>query len=206
MAKDSTSQTKRRYDRVAPFYDLMEGMVERRRFSDWRKRLTERIRGPKALEVGVGTGKNMPYYPKGVAVTAIDLSPRMLQKAQKRADKLGVDVELKEMDAQHLGFADHCFDTVFATLVFCSVPNPVLGLSELRRVCKPDDRLLLLEHRRPENPYLALVFDALNPLVVRMMGANINRKTVDNVQRAGWMILKVDYLSGDVVRWIEAVP
>ena len=148
----------------------------------------------------------MPYYPKGVAVTAIDLSPRMLQKAQRRADKLGVDVELREMDAQHLGFADQGFDTVFATFVFCSVPDPVLGLRELRRVCKPDGRLLLLEHMRPENPFLGKVFDALNPLVVRMMGANINRKTVENVQKAGWMVLKVDYLSGDVVRWIEAVP
>jgi ubiquinone/menaquinone biosynthesis C-methylase UbiE len=206
MESDSTNQTKRRYDRIAPFYDLMEGVVERRRFSAWRSRLTERVRGPRALEVGVGTGKNMPYYPKNVAVTAIDLSLKMLQKAQRRAKTLGVDVDLREMDAQHLGFADQSFDTVFATFVFCSVPDPVLGLRDLRRVCKPEGRLLLLEHMRPENPYLGLVFDALNPLVVRMMGANINRKTVDNVQKAGWVVLKVDYLSGDVVRWIEAVP
>jgi len=206
MGNDFTSQTRRRYDRIAPFYDLMEGAVERRRFSAWRSRLTDRVRGTKVLEVGVGTGKNMPYYPKGAAVTAIDLSPRMLQKAQSRADKLSVDVELREMDVQQLGFADRSFDTVFATFVFCSVPDPVLGLMELRRVCKPDGRLLLLEHMRPENSFLGLVFDVLNPLVVRIMGANINRRTIENIQKADWMILKVEYLSGDVVRWIEAVP
>ena len=184
----------------------MESVVESRRFGPWRTRLRQKIRGPRVLEVGVGTGKNLNYYPEGVEATGIDFSPRMLTKAEKRANDLGIEVDLKEMDAQQLSFPDHSFDTVFATFVFCSVPDPVLGLREMRRVCKPDGILLLLEHMRPGNRLLGLVFDALNPMVVRMMGANINRKTMDNIRKAGWSVEVEEHLSSDIVRWIEARP
>ncbi len=180
--------------------------MERFRFASWRARLRDRIIGDRALEVGVGTGKNLPYYPRDVKVTAIDLSPRMLERARRRASGLGLEVELQQMDVQHLAFPDHVFDTVFATFVFCSVPDPVLGLRELRRVCKSGGRLLLLEHMRPDNPILGLLFDLLNPMVVRMMGANINRGTMENVRRAGWRIRVEERLSSDIVWWIEAEP
>jgi ubiquinone/menaquinone biosynthesis C-methylase UbiE len=110
------------------------------------------------------------------------------------------------MDAQQLAFPDDFFDTVFATFVFCSVPDPVMGLKELRRVCKPEGRLLLLEHMRPGNPVLGFLFDLLNPLVARMMGANINRMTIDHIKSAGWQIKVDQKLSSDIVRWIEATP
>jgi len=95
---------------------------------------------------------------------------------------------------------------VFATFVFCSVPDPVAGLRELRRVCKPDGKLLLLEHMRPGNFVLGFIFDVLNPLIVRMMGANINRRTIDNILQAGWQIKVAENLSSDIVRWIQATP
>lgn len=204
--KTDTNQTQKRYNRLAPFYDLFEALMESWRFALWRARLTENIRGPRALEVGIGTGKNINFYPQGVAITGIDFSPGMLQRARTRAKKMWHTVDLMEMDVQKLQFPDHSFDTVFATFVFCSVPDPVQGLMELRRVCKPDGKLLLLEHMRPENPFLARLFDFLAPLVVRITGANINRKTMENIHRAGWRIENEEHLSGDIVRWIVARP
>jgi ubiquinone/menaquinone biosynthesis C-methylase UbiE len=205
-AGSSSDLTRRRYDRIAFLYDLMEAPVEGLRFASWRKRLAGRITGPKALEVGVGTGKNFAYYRQDVRITAIDLSPRMLERAQKRANKLNLQVNLREMNVQHLDFADHSFDTVFASFVFCSVPNPIAGLQELKRVCKPEGRLLLLEHMRPGDAILGFFFDLLNPMVVRMMGANINRRTTDNIRQAGWQISVEENLSSDIVKWIEAIP
>ena len=207
MDKDTDmNRTRKRYDRLAPFYDLFEAVMESWRFARWRTRLKESIRGPRALEVGIGTGKNIHFYPERVDITGIDFSPRMLQRARKRAKDMRHTMDLMEMDVQKLQFPDHSFDTVFATFVFCSVPDPVQGFMELRRVCKPDGRLLLLEHMRPENPFLARLFDFIAPLVVRITGANINRKTMENIHRAGWQIENEEHLSGDIVRWIVARP
>ncbi len=176
------------------------------RFARWRTRLRDHITGSRVLEVGVGTGKNFPYYTQGVEIDAIDFSPRMLAKARKRVLKLNVSVKLHEMDVQDLNFPNDTFDTVFATFVFCSVPDPAAGLQELHRVCKPDGRLILLEHMRPENRLTGILFDILNPLVVRLVGANINRPTMDNIRQSGWRVLEEEHLSSDVVRWIEAIP
>jgi ubiquinone/menaquinone biosynthesis C-methylase UbiE len=203
---NATEIIRRRYNRIAFLYNFMEWPVENLRFKGWRNRLRDKIAGPRILEIGVGTGKNMSYYPSGVSITAVDFSSAMLARAERRARQLHAPVNLLQMDAQQLGFPDSVFDTVFATFVFCSVPDPVQGLSELRRVCKPGGRLLLLEHMRPGNPLLGMIFDAINPLTVRMTGANINRRTLENVQKAGWRLLSVEDLSLDVVRWIEAAP
>ena len=204
--RSSLDLTRKRYNRMALIFDFVEAPVEKMRFASWRQRLRTSIVGPKVLEVGVGTGKNLPYYPQDADITAIDLSPRMLSRARRKAEKLVLDVRLLEMDAQNLAFTDHIFDTVFATFVFCSVPDPVKGLQELQRVCKSEGRLLLLEHMQPGNFILKIIFDLFNPMVVRMVGANINRKTVDNIRLAGWQIRVEENLSSDIVRWIEAQP
>lgn len=193
MTPDSaaTALTRSRYQRLAPFYDRMEGLVERR-YQSWRRRLWSLVRGPEVLEIGVGTGKNIPYYPSGLSITAIDLTPGMLERAQHRASVIGARVELHLGDAQLLDFSGNTFDEVVATFVFCSVPDPVLGLQEAARVLKPGGRLLLLEHMRAANPLLGTLMDALNPVVVRVMGANINRRTVENVRRSGLRVQQVE--------------
>ena len=200
------NNTRKRYNRIAFIYDFIEAPLEFLRMASWREKLRSCIIGDRALEIGVGTGKNLPYCPPGVKISAIDFSRRMLTRAREKALQNNLKVDFLEMDVQQLAFPDHFFDTVFATFVFCSVPDPVLGLKELRRVCKPDGRLLLLEHMRPGNPVLGFLFDLVNPLVVRMMGANINRMPIDNIKSAGWQIKIEQKLSSDIVRWIEAKP
>ena len=191
----ATALTRARYQRVAPFYDLMEILPERR-YIPWRKRLWSMVRGAEILEVGVGTGKNMPHYPEDARVTAVDLTPGMLERAQRKARQLNLNnVELRLGDAQQLDFPGESFDTVVSTFVFCSVPNPVLGFRELKRVLKPGGRILMLEHMRSESPFLGAIMDLLNPLVVRMTGANINRRTLENIRLAGLKLEKAEDLA-----------
>jgi ubiquinone/menaquinone biosynthesis C-methylase UbiE len=113
MASESadTHIIRKRYDRVARFYDLFEAPVEYFRFAGWRERLRKRVVGKKALEVEVGTGKNFPFYPQNIQVTAIDFSPRMLDRAREKAVTIGSNVELLKMNVKDLMFADHTFKT-----------------------------------------------------------------------------------------------
>jgi len=198
-----TALTRARYDRLARVYDLMEALIERFNFRRWRERLWSRVRGEHILEVGVGTGKNMPFYPPEAQVTAVDLSKKMLAQARKQAQQLGLEVDLRTMDVQHLDFPDDSLDAAVATFVFCSVPDPVLGLKELARVVRPGGQIILLEHVRARHPILGRIMDWLNPLMVRVMGANINRRTVENVQKAGLSLRKVeDLTSSGIVKLI----
>ncbi len=190
---NATNLTRSRYQRLSAFYDLMEGLMERR-YDPWRTQLWELVEGVQILEVGVGTGKNMPYYPLGIQMIAIDLTPGMLARARQRAGKLHLNPALKIGDVQALEFPDAHFDTIVATFVFCSVPDPILGLQELKRVLKPEGKILLLEHMRLPNEFAGKVMDLVNPLVVRLMGANINRRTLENIQKAGLRIENVQDL------------
>ena len=182
-----THITQARYERIAPLYDVMEILPERR-YSSWRRHLWSMAQGPKIMVVGVGTGKNIPYYPDNVEITAIDLTPGMLKRARQRAAVLDIEVDLQQGDVQDLVFPDDTFDEVLATFVFCSVPDPLLGLRELARVTKPGGRLLLLDHVRAGNELAGFVMDVMNPLAVRITGANINRQTTENVRHSGWQL------------------
>ncbi|ADQ06005.1 Methyltransferase type 11 [Caldicellulosiruptor hydrothermalis 108] len=204
--KNKTEIIRRRYDRAAKYYDAVESMMEKKWFSQWRKLLFSFVKGPKVLEVGVGTGKNMPYYSQDWEIVAIDFSPKMLEKAKERAVKLNLQVDLKLMDVQNLEFADNSFDTVVTACVFCSVPDPILGLKEIRRVLKDDGLLVMLEHVRSKKEPIGKIMDILNPLVVGIYGANINRNTVENVKKAGFEIVEEKNLLSDIVKLIIAKP
>ena len=191
----ATAITRSRYTRIAPIYDKMEILAEQL-YHPWRQKLWTNVAAllPKDgtfLEVGVGTGKNIPYWPKKAQITAIDVTPAMLQRARTRVVKLGVKVDLKVRDIQDLTFSDNQFDLAAATFVFCSVPDPIVGLKELVRVVRSGGYVILLEHVRAIQPILGTLMDTFNPAIVRMIGVNINRDTVANVQDSGLIVTKV---------------
>jgi ubiquinone/menaquinone biosynthesis C-methylase UbiE len=183
----ATALARSRYDRIAPVYDLMQFMVERLS-QPWRKKLWQMVGSAQVLEIGVGTGINIELWPSEARVTAIDISPRMLEQASTRADRLSRQADLRLGDVQRLDFPNASFDVAIATFVFCSVPDPVLGLHEVGRVVRPGGKILLLEHMLSPNPVLGAFMNAINPLVVRMIGSNINRRTLENIRAAGLSI------------------
>lgn len=196
---------RKRYDRLAPWFDSLEGFLEGLVFRRFRKKLWAQASGPHILEVGVGTGKNFPFYPPDARVTAIDFSPKMLEQAQRKRDRKQVSVDLTLMDVETLCYADNSFDTVIASFVFCSVPQPRKGLKELHRVLRPGGQLLLLEHVLSSNKVMAALMNLINPLVVRVLGANINRRTVKNVQACPFHKIFVDPASSDMIKLIRAI-
>ena len=211
---EATSLTQKRYDRQAGLFDFWEAPIEALGFKRLRKRLWSEVHGARILEGGVGTGKTLPYHPEGSRSVAVDLSPGMLRRAARKADRLGRDVDLVLADAQRLPFRDGAFDAAAATFVFCSVPDPGLGLREVRRVVRQDGGLHLMEHVRSRNPIFGRLMDWTNPLWVRLSGANINRDTVANVQRAGFELGAVEsrmfgilkLIRGKVLQTVGAAP
>ncbi|HWI55022.1 MAG TPA: class I SAM-dependent methyltransferase [Desulfobacteria bacterium] len=191
---------RKRYNRTSLFYDCMDRMIK----DDVRRRIIELAHG-RVLEAGVGTGNNLRFYRPDCRVTGVDFSSGMLKKAREKAKGLP-NVELYEMDVQNLEFDDNTFDTIVSTCVFCSVPDPVKGLKELRRVCKPDGQLIFLEHVRSSNKLMGLMMDFFNPVVVRLIGANINRPTLENIEKAGIKLKDVEIVNMEIVKLVIAVP
>lgn len=192
------------YDWHSRFYDKTEDLVERMLFSKWRKKYLSLLKG-KILEVGVGTGKNLKYYNKNAKVTGIDFSQGMLNKAIEKSNKLDKNITLLKMDAQQLDFPDNHFDYVITTFVLCSIPDPVKGLREMKRVLKADGYLISLEHVLSTNLIIALFEHLHNPITRYLFGFNVNRNTLANIEKAGFVIDEDTHLKfGDVFRKFKA--
>ncbi len=205
MDNKMTTEVREKYDKKAESYDRLLAPMERMMMGKWRKTLCSKTQGL-VLEAGVGTGANLPYYPEGVKVVAVDFSPKMLERAKEKLSLSKVPIELLLADIQNLPFPDNTFDTIITACVFCSVPDAIKGFEELRRVAKPGGRLYLLEHVRSENVLLGPVMDWLNPFSVKYSGVNINRRTERNIEMSGMRILKVENLFMDIVKLITAEP
>ena len=171
-------RTARTYDRIAPVYDLLDGIYEH----SWKRRLRAELFGHargRMLDVGIGTGCNIPFYPPGCEVVGIDLSRRMLARARRRARELGRRVSLRRMNLLALDFPDASFDTVSATFVLLCLPDELQApaLRELRRVTRPDGRILLLDYKRSLKPGLRLVRSCLAPWLKWAFAATFDATT-----------------------------
>jgi ubiquinone/menaquinone biosynthesis C-methylase UbiE len=144
------------------------------------------------LDVACGSGENFRYYQRpGNTYTAIELSPFMLEQARKRAQQLGMNVELRVMDAQQLQFEDNHFDTVVSALSTCTFPDPVAALREMRRVCKPTGRILLVEHGRSSWEPLGRWLDRAAPEQYAEAGCRMNQDPRVSVEKAGLKIVSI---------------
>jgi ubiquinone/menaquinone biosynthesis C-methylase UbiE len=182
----------------------MESLIETLFFKRFR-RLTVSHASGNTLEVGVGTGKNIPHYSSDVEVTAIDFSPGMIQKAAQKKERVSAyNIRLLNMDVERLTFPDNTFDTSISTFVFCTVPNPQRGLIELRRVLKPGAKAMFLEHMKSRRPLINLCLYVMNLFSQPLLGTSMIRETQKNIATAGFKILRIHNLILDVVRFIVA--
>ena len=157
----------------------------------------------KILFLAAGTGLDFQFFPPNQDVAAIDISPKMLEKAAPRAKQYNGTIGLEEMDVHNLSFPGDSFDQVFTVCTFCSVPNPVHGLEQLRRVLKPGGRLRMFEHTGSRWFPFSLLLNLMTP-ITRLTGPEVNRPTVENVARAGFAVQRVNNLYLDVVKTIQA--
>ena len=200
MDSEENERVKTQYDNIAGIYDVVDLLIP----DAWRRRATG-FAYCRVLEVGVGTGLNLPYYLKHCQeILGIDVSPRMLDRAREKAAQWKTPVKLEMMDIQDLPLSSGSFDCLIATFVFCTVPDPVKGLKECYRVLKPGGRLILLEHMGSDKKVLRRLMNWLNPIAVMLLGDHINRNTADLVTVAGFRTQIEEHLLWDIVRVIVA--
>ena len=194
-----------KYNQFAPWYDLTEALPELLGVKNLRRTLLQRASG-QVLEVAMGTGKSLPYYPKACQLTAVDVSLAMVTRARQRADKLRLHVHFQVMDAAHLGFPDQHFDTVVDTLALCTFPDPVAVLREMARVCRPAGHILLVEHGRSDRAWLGRWQDRRAERHARLLGCYWNREPLELVRQAGLRLLTAERRFFGIFHLLEAAP
>jgi ubiquinone/menaquinone biosynthesis C-methylase UbiE len=192
-----------KYQRIAPLYDVLDWPFERRRYRRIRPVLFEGLSG-RVLDVGVGTGRNMPFYPLRADVIGIDLSPRMLARAEHRRVALGSRAELRLMDVTKLDFPHASFDAAVASFVFCVLPDDQqpAALRELSRVVKPGGTIRLLEYVRPTGArrFIAKLWA---PWMAWAYGAGFDRHTEDHIRAVGLETVSARFVVADLIKLIE---
>ncbi|HEX7103891.1 MAG TPA: methyltransferase domain-containing protein [Nitrolancea sp.] len=203
--KFSAAEIARKYDSIATRYDRAERIAELLLFNRLRRGNFSRARGD-VLEVAAGTGRNLEFYPPGCRLTAIDISQGMLDIARQWANELGRAVDFQLMDGTSLDFPDDHFDTVTSSLSTCTFPDPLAVLREMRRVCKPDGRILLLEHGRSSVRLFGWLQDRLADRQAQAFGCHWNREPRQLIEQAGLRLVSDRTHVFDVVHVVEATP
>ncbi len=203
----SSRNVQTRYNRIAANYDRWDTIPEGLFYRSWRRQLWDRVTAESILEIGVGTGKNIHFYPPGAQVTGIDISSKMLEKAAARATRRpDIHLELLRMDVSKLAFDAAVFDTVIGSFILMVVPEPLKALQEVKRVCKPGGKLRLLEFTRSGNRLVAFIQDLVTPLTRAAYCAHVNRDILTLVESSGFRITAVEEMADGVVRIIQAIP
>jgi|TARA_R110001592_G_scaffold254129_3_gene517529 ubiquinone/menaquinone biosynthesis C-methylase UbiE len=195
--------TQAKWDKAAPTFDLMTGKGTENRWRPFKEELFKNMEG-QILFLALGTGLDIETFPPGKAITAIDISPRMLEIAEPRIASYAGKLTAHVMDVHSLEFEENSFDQVFTSCTFCSVPNPVEGLRSLRRVLRPGGELFMFEHTGSKHYPFKIMMDVMTQLT-RKFGPEMNRTTIDNVLVAGYELREVNNLFLDVVKTIKAV-
>lgn len=193
---------RRQWDRSAALYDLLAAYGPEKRWLPYKKRLFSKMEG-RILFLAIGTGLDVAAFPPNQEITAIDISPRMVERAKRRAEIYAGNLTLRVMDVHELDFPDHHFDQIFTSCTFCSVPDPVRGLQALKRVLKPDGHLRMFEHTGSHLFPFNIMMHLMTPLF-QPLGPAMNRDTVAHVRRAGFSDIQVTPVFLDVVKSIEA--
>src|SRR5665213_760397 len=174
--------TQRKWDKAAPNFDLMAGGGAEVRWRPYKERLFGHMNG-RILFLALGTGLDIATFPPGKDITAIDISPKMLEQAQERIAAYDGTIRAEVMDVHEMPFAEGSFDQVYTSCTFCSVPDPVKGLKALYRVLKPGGELFMFEHTGSRWYPFRYMMNVMTLLSERL-GPSMNRKTVDNVRAA----------------------
>jgi ubiquinone/menaquinone biosynthesis C-methylase UbiE len=195
------------YRHIATFYDLLDLPFEYSRYRPLRRQLFAGLSG-NILDAGVGTGRNMRYYPKDAKAAGIDLSPAMLAHAERRRDRLGLEVALEEMNVLNTSFPDHSFDAVVATFLFCVLPpeHQAPALRELARICKPGGQIRILEYAYSQDPLRLFIMRLWAPWVRWAYGATFDRATEGYLAEAGLETVETRFLYRDIIKLIVARP
>ena len=204
-------QLARIYDVHAPTWLAREGRAETKLTSErWRNDLVAELRGD-VLEIGVAAGDNLirlPDYGHTVtSFTGIDVSPGMIQQAKQASRGLSIPVSLHVADAEDLGiFPEATFDTVTASLVFCTIPDVPQALTEIARVLKPDGRLVVIEHVLSPNRMIGAIQKLVAPIQIRQMGCHLDRTTVETLAECGYRIERQRQRLFGIMRFVVARP
>jgi ubiquinone/menaquinone biosynthesis C-methylase UbiE len=199
----SAEITRAKWDKLAPRFDTMASIGAEKRWKPFKTRLFSHMQG-KILFLALGTGLDIPAWPKGQDITAIDISPGMLAEAQDRIAAYEGALTAQVMDVHEMPFEEGSFDQVYTSCTFCSVPDPVAGLKALYRVIKPGGELLMFEHTGSKLYPFRGMMDFMT-ILSEKVGPSMNRDTVGNVRAAGFEITEVDNIFLDVVKTIRAV-
>jgi ubiquinone/menaquinone biosynthesis C-methylase UbiE len=198
-----TERVRRIQDKEAPRYDRQISFFERILFGGGRQWVCSQAAG-EVLELAAGTARNLPYYPPGVKLTAVELSPEMLAIGRQRAEEVGRQVDLRQGDVQELEFADGSFDSVVCTLGLCTIPEPRKAVAEAKRVLRPGGKLILLEHVRSPSLPVRTIERMLDPISVRFQADHLTREPLDYLASEGFEVERLERSKWGIVERVMA--